>query len=253
MINEALQYKPFFLKEDKYNGFTLDNKKVFLDTNDFKNNIEELIHTLIKEKRRLLWIPLEIEQASYIPILTKMGFTFHTCEKDKILLVKELMKNSIIPTASNHTLGVGVVVFNDKKEVLLVKEKHSNIGFKLPGGHIDDGELITSAAIREVKEETGIDVAFESIISLGHFFPHQFNQSNLYILCIAKALSFEINIQDTHEILECKWIDIQKYINDEDAFEYNKEIVKTALKQKGLKQKEFDSFRSTLKNYELFF
>ena len=72
-------------------------------------------------------------------------------------------------------------------------------------------------------------------------------------MCIAKALSSEINIQDTNEILECKWTDVQRYINDEDAFAYNKEIVKIALKQKGLKQKEFDSFRSTLKNYELFF
>ncbi|PHR70925.1 MAG: DNA mismatch repair protein MutT [Arcobacter sp.] len=253
MQNDALQYKTFFLKEDKYNGFTLDNKKIICDKKDFKKNIEELIFTLTKEKRKLLWIPLDIEQSSYIPILTKLGFTFHTCEKNKILLVKELIQNSIIPTASNHTLGVGVVVFNDKNEVLLVKEKYSNMGFKLPGGHIDDGELITSAVSREVKEETGIDVVFESIVSLGHFFPHQFNQSNLYILCIAKALSSEINIQDTHEILECKWIDIKRYINDEDAFAYNKEIVKIALKQKGLKQKEFDSFRNTLKNYELFF
>ncbi len=253
MQNEALQYKTLFLTEDKYNGFTLDNKKVFCDTKDFENNIKELLDTLRKEKRRLLWIPLDIKQASYIPILTKMGFFFHTCEKDKLLLVKELSSTCIIPTASNHTLGVGVVVFNNKNEVLLVKEKYSNIGFKLPGGHIDDGELITSAAIREVKEETGIDIEFQSIVSLGHFFPHQFNKSNLYILCIAKALSSEINIQDTHEILECKWIDIQTYINDEDAFAYNKEIVKIALKQKGLKQKEFNSFRSTLKHYELFF
>ena len=182
MKNDALQYKTFFLKEDKYNGFTLDNKKVFLDTKDFKENIEELILTLRKEKRKLLWVPLDIEQASYIPILTKMGFTFHTCEEKKLLLVKELIKNSIIPTASNHTLGVGVVVFNEKNEVLLVKEKHSNIGFKLPGGHIDDGELITSAVKREVKEETGIDVVFESIVSLGHFFHINLIKA-IYIFC----------------------------------------------------------------------
>ena len=34
-------------------------------------------------------------------------------------LVKRLKENAIIPTASNHTLGVGAVVINEKNELLI--------------------------------------------------------------------------------------------------------------------------------------
>jgi 8-oxo-dGTP diphosphatase len=124
-----------------------------------------------------------------------------------------------IPTAANHTLGVGVVVINENNQLLVIKERISTVGYKLPGGHIDDGEMISTAATREVLEETGIEVEFESIISLGHFYPHQFHKSNLYILCKAKPISHEINIQDTDEIEDAKWVDVDEYLVDENVLD----------------------------------
>jgi len=53
------------------------------------------------------------------------------------------------------TLGVRVFVQNSKGEILLVK--HSYVpGWHLPGGGVDHGEDVETAARREVYEKTGI-------------------------------------------------------------------------------------------------
>lgn len=54
-------------------------------------------------------------------------------------------------------VGVGVVVRNDNGQVLL--ERRSDCGWwGLPGGRIEPGESAIEAAIREVKEETGLTI-----------------------------------------------------------------------------------------------
>lgn len=253
MSDSYLKIATFELFLDRYNGVTIELTSLPSTKEEFSVNLKILLEELNKQKRNLLWINIPILKADFIEVATKVGFVFHTCHKDKLLLVKELIKDAIIPTASNHTIGVGVVVTNDKNEILLVKERVSNVGFKLPGGHIDDGELIQCAVRREVKEETGIDVVFESITSLGHFYPHQFDKSNLYILCCAKPLNFDICIKDTKEIIDSKWIDIDTFLSDENGFEYNKKIIKEAIKTEGMKATTLKSFKNIQKDYELFF
>lgn len=252
-MSEIYESNSFEVFLDIYNGITINNFHKNKEKEKFEENINNFITELEKDKRNLLWIHLDIKDSKYISFLTSNDFKYHTCHENSILLVKRLIKDSIIPTASNHTLGVGVIVINDKNEILLIKERYSNIGFKLPGGHIDDGELIQSAVIREVKEETGIDVEFESIMNIGHFYPHQFDKSNMYILCKANAKSSKIQINDTNEIIQCEWIDLNTYLNDENTFEYIKEIVKSSLNFSGLEIKELEIFKSLNKNCELFF
>jgi ADP-ribose pyrophosphatase YjhB (NUDIX family) len=42
--------------------------------------------------------------------------------------------------------------------IVLIKRKNPPAGWALPGGFVDYGETIESAALREAKEETGLDV-----------------------------------------------------------------------------------------------
>lgn len=52
-----------------------------------------------------------------------------------------------------------VYVINDKKQVLMLKHKKVGL-WAPPGGHIEEGELVHQAAIRECQEETGIEIEF---------------------------------------------------------------------------------------------
>ena len=55
--------------------------------------------------------------------------------------------------------GARVVIFNDQKQVLMVKHHQDEKDIWLvPGGSIEEGENALEAARREVLEETGLDV-----------------------------------------------------------------------------------------------
>ncbi|MFM1652597.1 NUDIX hydrolase [Brevibacillus sp. B_LB10_24] len=53
-------------------------------------------------------------------------------------------------------LAVAVMVINPENKLLLVKA-HGR-GWEFPGGYVETGEPIKEAAIREVKEESGIEI-----------------------------------------------------------------------------------------------
>ncbi|MDX1808406.1 MAG: NUDIX domain-containing protein [Sulfurospirillaceae bacterium] len=250
-MNKQFDFTSFELKEDRYDGVTITSISIQHTSLEFEKEILNIIENITSKK--LLWIKLSIERSDLVPVLTKHGFVFHHCNECDITLVKKLIENPIIPTAVNHTLGVGVVVFHGKN-ILLIKDRIWQT-YKLPGGFIDDGENISQAVEREVYEETGVQVKFDTIISLGHFLPAQFGESNLYVISLAKPLSTQIDIKDDHEILEARWMDVEEYLSRDDVLPYNKAIVKNALhKKEGLKiHNNIELVSKQNMQYELFF
>lgn len=51
--------------------------------------------------------------------------------------------------------SAGGIVFKDRK--VLIRQSSGNLNWSFPKGHLDEGETSKEAAIREVKEETGIE------------------------------------------------------------------------------------------------
>lgn len=65
--------------------------------------------------------------------------------------------NPIKPNEKHYTATVCIVTQEEPKKVLLVHHKKFN-AWMMPGGHQEPFENPYEAAIREVKEETGIDI-----------------------------------------------------------------------------------------------
>ncbi|KAH9608172.1 hypothetical protein KSS87_008238, partial [Heliosperma pusillum] len=91
--------------------------------------------------------------------------------------------------------------------VLVVQEKYCAppfVGFwKIPTGFIHESEEIFTGAVREVKEETGIDTEFTEVIASRHAQNMAFEKSDLFFICTLKPLSTEIKVDD-HEIEAAK-------------------------------------------------
>ncbi|AMO87221.1 hypothetical protein B857_01910 [Solibacillus isronensis B3W22] len=62
----------------------------------------------------------------------------------------------VINTTPKHIVSAATIVLNSKNEILLIKGPKR--GWEMPGGQVEEGESLTAAAIRETKEESGIDV-----------------------------------------------------------------------------------------------
>lgn len=62
-------------------------------------------------------------------------------------------------------ISVRTLVFNDKNELLLVRESKDN-AYSLPGGWCDLGDSPSEAAINEVKQEAGIDIKIKRLLGV---------------------------------------------------------------------------------------
>ncbi len=65
-------------------------------------------------------------------------------------------------------LAVDVLIADEKKGILLIKRRTDPFKGKygLPGGMVEYGETVEKAAVREVKEETGLDVELEGLLGV---------------------------------------------------------------------------------------
>ncbi|TMV46281.1 NUDIX hydrolase [Paenibacillus mesophilus] len=67
----------------------------------------------------------------------------------------------VMPT---HIVAVSGIVENEQGHILMVKTQHE--AWVFPGGQVEVGENLMDALIREVKEESGIDVVVSTLFAV---------------------------------------------------------------------------------------
>ena len=102
---------------------------------------------------------------------------------------------------------VGVFIFNQNGELLLLKSHKWPGKYVVPGGHVELGERIEEAAIREAKEETGLDIYDLEFINFQQFiYDPSFWKPRHYIFFdyACKTNSAEVKLNDEAE--EHVWV-----------------------------------------------
>ncbi|MEU5879459.1 NUDIX domain-containing protein [Spirillospora sp. NPDC047279] len=114
------------------------------------------------------------------------------------------------PQANSLVPSVNVVVTNDAGEILMIR-RTDNDNWALPGGAIDLGESVSQAAVRETKEETGIDVEITGLVGIYsdpkhviHYTSNDEVRQEFSILLTALPMDGEPRTSD--ESREVRWV-----------------------------------------------
>lgn len=120
----------------------------------------------------------------------------------------------------------GCIIIKNRK-VLLVYEKNRNFwGF--PKGHMEKGENEIQTALREVKEEVGLDVEIDinKRYTLNYIIRDEIDKTT--VLYVATPKNEKIKIQES-EIEYIKWCDFNEALNTI-TFDNWKEMFKKVIK-----------------------
>ncbi len=70
---------------------------------------------------------------------------------------------------ANVVVGVGVIITNKQGQVLVGKRSSQHAPYwSIFGGHVDPGESFETCAIREIKEEIGIDIDKPTVFGISN-------------------------------------------------------------------------------------
>ena len=102
------------------------------------------------------------------------------------------------------TLGVRVVATDAEGRVLLVKHTYL-AGWWLPGGGVDRGETTQDAAVRELREETGLTATVPARLISVHSNERFFRGDHVLVYGVD---AYEVGERTSHgEIAEIGWFD----------------------------------------------
>uniref|UniRef100_A0A7N0RJ12 Nudix hydrolase domain-containing protein n=1 Tax=Kalanchoe fedtschenkoi TaxID=63787 RepID=A0A7N0RJ12_KALFE len=214
--DEGREIKLLTAKEDRYGGVIVELEEA-MEPNAFAASLKASMDHWRKQEKNCVWIQLPLRLSSLVDIAVQEGFRYHHAEPDYLMLACWLpSRPDTLPANASHRVGIGAFVINDHREVLVVQEKSGAFGgsgvWKFPTGVVDEGEDICDAAIREVKEETGIDAEFIEVLAFRQSHKGFCGKSDLLFVCMLKPLSSEIQKQDT-EIEAAKWMPLDEYVN----------------------------------------
>ena len=195
--------------------------------------------------RKLVWLEVPASKASLIPVAVESGFAFHHANESGVMMTCRLVDAADFPPYATHYIGVGGVVLNEAKELLVVSERYrrrsAGPSYKLPGGALHPGEHLVDGVIREIKEETGVRTKFESVVCFRHWHGYRFGKSDIYFVCRLSPLSESISRQ-VEEIDECRWMPVEEYLAADNVSPFNKRIVRAAMDGKGVEPSPMEGY-----------
>ena len=175
------------LRHDTYDGVTLDVTSLLptpssssverqyyastvADPTSFGIALGRALEIWTGTGRRGIWLKIPTSHSHLItPACAVHGFDFQHAEPGYCVLTRWLPTGggaSRLPDGPTHQIGIGALVIHPVSgKMLAVREKSGPAAraklWKMPTGLTDPGEDIAAAAVRELKEETGLDCVFD--------------------------------------------------------------------------------------------
>ncbi|CAE5973462.1 unnamed protein product [Arabidopsis arenosa] len=90
---------------------------------DFNAKLDVSLKAWKDQGKKGIWIKLPCELLSLVDVAIKKGFTYHHAENEYVMLTSWISDlPSTIPANASHRIGIGALVLNKNREVLVVQE-----------------------------------------------------------------------------------------------------------------------------------
>lgn len=135
-------------------------------------------------------------------------------------------------------VGGGVLIFNDKKEVLLMRRyntRNESGWWSKPGGGVDYGETAIQSMKREMKEEIGVTVDIWGYLPHTDHIIKKEGQHWIALNFIGKIKSGTPRIMEPHKCEKLEWFDMNKL--PKKVVQNTREAIKNYLAGKYIKLK----------------
>ena len=142
-------------------------------------------------------------------IVAQPGEVFYEPELRKLLSKLRNVKIKSIRCLYEKSCG-GIIFYKTKQntKILLVKNNNGRY-WSFPKGHIEEGETEQETAIREIKEETGLDVTIvKNFREISEYCPFGKIRKRV-VFFLARAFTDNVKIQE-EEIDSYIWVDLQQ-------------------------------------------
>ncbi|MGM0898667.1 MAG: NUDIX domain-containing protein [Bacillota bacterium] len=116
-------------------------------------------------------------------------------------------------------LGAAGLVVNKKQQWLVVKKRYGGLHGKwsLPAGFVEKDETVDQAALREVKEETGIDCVLLGMIGFRSGVIKGRVSDNMAVFLLHPLKEGQMLIAQQEELYEAAWRSPHELAKDEEA------------------------------------
>lgn len=142
-------------------------------------------------------------------IVAQPGEVFYEPELRRFISKLTKVKVKSIRCLYEKSCG-GIIFYKTKQntKILLVKNNNGRY-WSFPKGHIEDGETEQETAIREIKEETGLDVTLvNNFREISEYCPFGKIRKRV-VFFLARAFTDNVKIQE-EEIDSYIWVDLQQ-------------------------------------------
>lgn len=114
-------------------------------------------------------------------------------------------------STNNGIVKVGLGIIIEKNGKILIGQRVGQHApyYSIPGGSLEPGETFEQGAIREIKEETNLDIVDPEVIAITNNLETFKKESVHYIsiILLVKSFSGELKIMEADKITEWQWID----------------------------------------------
>lgn len=142
----------------------------------------------------------------------------------RIPLLHRLMFIGIRVFVPRQRMGIVTVLLDDEQRVLLLRHVfHPTYPWGLPGGWLGRNEAPADAAVREVKEETGLTAVLGPVIQVRR----EENPPHIGMAYIGRVLPGEIKLSG--EIIEAAWFAVDEM--PEPLLPFIRDAIHTAIEQ----------------------